>query len=61
MAKIMIVEQDSALTDALQYNLVHQDYEVCTVQAFERVVDTMADELVALAGTEVYVELRRRL
>jgi len=27
----------------------------------ERVVDTMADELVALAGTEVYVELRRRL
>jgi hypothetical protein len=27
----------------------------------ERVVDSMADELVALAGTEVYVELRRRL
>lgn len=26
-----------------------------------RVVDSMADELVALAGTEVYVELRRRL
>ena len=27
----------------------------------DRVVDSMADELVALAGTEVYVELRRRL
>lgn len=27
----------------------------------ERVVDTLADELVALAGSEVYVELRRRL
>lgn len=27
----------------------------------ERVVDSMADELTALAGTEVYVELRRRL
>ena len=27
----------------------------------ERVVDSMADELVALAGPEVYVELRRRL
>ena len=27
----------------------------------DRVVDSMAEELVALAGTEVYVELRRRL
>ena len=27
----------------------------------DRVVDSMADELVALAGNEVYVELRRRL
>ncbi len=27
----------------------------------ERVVDSLADELVALAGSEVYVELRRRL
>jgi hypothetical protein len=27
----------------------------------ERVVDSMADSLIALAGTEVYVELRRRL
>lgn len=27
----------------------------------ERVVDSLADELVALAGTEVFVELRRRL
>ncbi len=29
--------------------------------ANEQVVDSMADELAALAGTEVYVELRRRL
>jgi len=27
----------------------------------ERVIDSMADELIALAGDEVYVELRRRL
>jgi hypothetical protein len=27
----------------------------------ERVVDSMADSLIALAGHEVYVELRRRL
>jgi hypothetical protein len=27
----------------------------------ERVIDSMADSLIALAGTEVYVELRRRL
>jgi hypothetical protein len=27
----------------------------------ERVVDSMAESLIALAGQEVYVELRRRL
>jgi hypothetical protein len=27
----------------------------------ERVIDSMAESLIALAGTEVYVELRRRL
>jgi DNA-binding response OmpR family regulator len=44
MAKILIVENDRALSDALQYNLAHQEYEVCTAQALERVVDRMRQE-----------------
>lgn len=44
MAKILIAESDPLLLDALQYNLAHQEYEVCTVQALERVVDAMRTE-----------------
>jgi DNA-binding response OmpR family regulator len=50
MAKILIVEKDAGLSDALQYNLAHQAYDVCTVQgldaieALERAVEAMREE-----------------
>ena len=44
MAKILIVENDPALMDALHYNLARQEYEVCAVQAPERVVEATREE-----------------
>ena len=44
MAKILIAENDPTLLDALQYNLVHHEYEVCTVRILDRIVEATQRE-----------------
>jgi DNA-binding response OmpR family regulator len=54
MVKILIVESDSALLDALQYNLAHQEYEVCTAVNGAHALETVRQErpdLIVLEAT----------
>jgi two-component system alkaline phosphatase synthesis response regulator PhoP len=42
MAKILVVEDNSTLLDALEYNLSRQDYQVCTATDGQQALDVVA-------------------